>query len=80
MTQPIITDLEMATSVIGGHIEVLPASTNRDIDTAFANLVQKRADAILVSPGPLFGNRQGNSTFGEVPEGGHFCTLVSASA
>ncbi len=58
VTQPIITDLEMATSVIGGHIEVLPASTNRDIDTAFANLVQKRADALLVSPGPLFGNRR----------------------
>ena len=58
VTGPIVTDLEAATSAIGGQIEVHPASTIRDIDTAFGRLMQKRADALLVSPGPLFGNRR----------------------
>ena len=58
VTGPIVTDLEAATSAIGGQIEVYPASTIRDIDTAFGRLIQKRADALLVSPGPLFGNRR----------------------
>ena len=58
VTGPIVTDLEAATSAIGGQIEVHPASTIRDIDTAYGRLTQKRADALLVSPGPLFGNRR----------------------
>ena len=58
VTGPIVTDLEAATSAIGGQIEFHPASTIRDIDTAFGRLIQKRADALLVSPGPLFGNRR----------------------
>ena len=32
----------------------LTASTSRDIDTAFATLVEKRADALLVGPDALF--------------------------
>ena len=43
---------------IGRPIEVLTAGTNRDIDTAFASLGQKRADALLVNPHPLFYNRR----------------------
>jgi putative ABC transport system substrate-binding protein len=58
VTGPIVTDLEAATSAIGGQIEFHPASTIRDIDTAFGRLIQKRADALLISPGPLFGNRR----------------------
>jgi putative ABC transport system substrate-binding protein len=58
VTASIVADLQAAASSIGGQIEVLPAGTNNDIDTAFAGLVQKRADALLVSPGPLFGNRR----------------------
>ena len=58
VTGPIVTDLEAATSAIGGQIEVHPASTIRDIDAAFGRLIQKRVDALLVSPGPLFGNRR----------------------
>jgi ABC-type uncharacterized transport system substrate-binding protein len=53
-----ITEARGAASYIGREIEVLTASTNRDIDTAFASLVQKRADALLVSPEPLFTNRR----------------------
>jgi putative ABC transport system substrate-binding protein len=56
--EPNITEARAAASVIGRQIEVLTASTNRDIDTAFASLVQKRADALLVSPEPLFTARR----------------------
>ena len=47
-----VTDVQ--TAAMGRQIEVVSASTNFDIDTAFAILVQKRADALLVSPDPLF--------------------------
>jgi len=53
-----ITDARAAAMAIGRQIEVLTASTNRDIDTAFASLVQKRADALLVTIDPLFNNRR----------------------
>src|SRR5262249_16884595 len=57
-----ITEARAATSVIGRQIEVLTASTNRDIDTAFASLVEKRADALLLSPEPLFTTVESNSS------------------
>ena len=34
------------------HIEVFTADSNRDISTAFASIVQKRIDALVVSPDP----------------------------
>jgi putative ABC transport system substrate-binding protein len=52
-----VTDLEAAASAIGGQIEILPASTSREIDAAFASLEQKRAEALLVSPGALIDRR-----------------------
>jgi putative ABC transport system substrate-binding protein len=53
-----IADAQAAASTIGRQIEVLTASTNRDIDAAFAILMQKRVDALLVVPDPLFVNRR----------------------
>jgi hypothetical protein len=41
---------------IGGQIDVFNAGTNRDIDTVFASLVQKRVDALLVTPDPMIGD------------------------
>jgi putative ABC transport system substrate-binding protein len=58
VTRSILEDLPGVVRSIGGQIEILSASTNNDIDAAFANLMQKRAEALLVSPGPLFGNRR----------------------
>jgi putative ABC transport system substrate-binding protein len=49
---------QAAAEVIGRQIEVLTASTNREIDAAFASLLQKRVDALLVSPDPLFFSRR----------------------
>ena len=53
-----LRDVQAAALAIGRQIEVLTASTNRDIDMAFASLMQKRADALLVAPGVLFSNRR----------------------
>jgi putative tryptophan/tyrosine transport system substrate-binding protein len=53
-----VPDLQAAASAIGLPIEFLPAATNRDIEMAFATLVQKRVDGLLVQPTPLFDNRR----------------------
>jgi putative ABC transport system substrate-binding protein len=58
VTEPIVKYLRTAASTIGRQIEVLTAVTNSDIDTAFTTLVQKPADAVLISPDTLFFNRR----------------------
>ncbi len=58
IAEPFVTEMQTAASVIGRQIDVLPVSTNSDIDTAFATLVKKRADAFLVSPDALFVTRR----------------------
>ena len=50
VAESLIADARAAASTIGRQIEVLTASTNREIDAAFASLAQKRVDALLVSP------------------------------
>jgi putative tryptophan/tyrosine transport system substrate-binding protein len=57
-TKQLIEALQSAAAALGVQIEVLAASTDREIDTAFASLVQKRADALLVQPTALFFDRQ----------------------
>jgi putative ABC transport system substrate-binding protein len=52
-----IADVTAAVTSIGRQAEVLMAGTNSEIDAAFATMVQKRCDAIVVSPHPLFSNR-----------------------
>jgi ABC-type uncharacterized transport system substrate-binding protein len=52
------TDIQKAAEVIGRKIEFLFASTNREIDAAFASLVQRRAEALLISPSSAFTNRR----------------------
>jgi putative ABC transport system substrate-binding protein len=54
----VIADLHAAASAIGRQIDVLYAGSSRDIDRAFASLVESRADALLISADPLFGNRK----------------------
>jgi putative ABC transport system substrate-binding protein len=58
ITEPFVTEVQTAASVIGRQIEVVAASTNSDIDKAFATLLNKRADAFLVSTDALFVNRR----------------------
>jgi putative tryptophan/tyrosine transport system substrate-binding protein len=58
ITESFVTELQTAASAIGRQIEVVTASTNDDIDRAFATLVKKRADAFLISPETLFVTRR----------------------
>jgi putative ABC transport system substrate-binding protein len=53
-----ITDVQAAVAAIGRQIEVLSASTIREIDAAFGTMRQKRAEALLISPSVLFSNRR----------------------
>jgi putative ABC transport system substrate-binding protein len=56
-TEALIRDAQAAAKSIGGQIEILDASTSREIDAAFADLSQRRADALLVSPNTFLLNR-----------------------
>jgi putative ABC transport system substrate-binding protein len=53
-----IAEVKSAAVAIGRQIDVLSATTNLDIDAAFASLAQKRADALLVAPQVLFSTRR----------------------
>jgi putative tryptophan/tyrosine transport system substrate-binding protein len=56
--EAMIKDVTAAAATIGRQIEVITAGSYREIDTAFAALVQKRADALLVMPDPMFLSRR----------------------
>ena len=49
-----LRDVEAAARAIGLQIQVLNASTSREIDAAFATFVRDTADALLVTPDPFF--------------------------
>jgi putative tryptophan/tyrosine transport system substrate-binding protein len=51
-------DAQAAASVHRRQIDIVAASNNDEIDAAFANLAQRRVDALLVSPDALFTNRR----------------------
>jgi putative tryptophan/tyrosine transport system substrate-binding protein len=57
-TQSTVSEAQRMASQIGRQIEVLYARTDRDIDAAFASLVEKRADALVVTSATLFLNRR----------------------
>jgi putative ABC transport system substrate-binding protein len=58
ITEAFITEAQTAASAIGRQIEVVTASTNGEIDRAFATLMNKRSDALLVSTDALFVTRR----------------------
>jgi putative ABC transport system substrate-binding protein len=49
-----LRDVQNAAHVIGLQIHVLNASTNREIDAAFATLARERPDALIVAPDSFF--------------------------
>jgi putative tryptophan/tyrosine transport system substrate-binding protein len=51
-------DVQVAASAVGQQIHILRANNERDIDAAFATLVQQRADALLVGHDPFFFSRR----------------------
>jgi hypothetical protein len=58
MTDSLVANTRAAAASIGQQVEVLVATTSRDIDTAFASLAQQPVGALLVSPDTFFDNRR----------------------
>jgi putative tryptophan/tyrosine transport system substrate-binding protein len=52
-----LIDLQAAARTIGQRLIILNASTEGDVDTAFATLQPQRPDALIVSPDPFFLSR-----------------------
>jgi putative ABC transport system substrate-binding protein len=50
-------DVLAAAPVIGLKVQILKASTDREIDAAFVSLVQARTGALFVAPDAFFNNR-----------------------
>jgi putative ABC transport system substrate-binding protein len=57
-TESLVADLQAAATSIGRQIDVFTATSNREIDAAFANLAQSQVAAVLITTGPLFDNRR----------------------
>ena len=57
-TQTTLRDVEPAARALGLHIQVLNASTSREIDAAFATLVRERPDALFVGNDSFFNSRR----------------------
>jgi putative tryptophan/tyrosine transport system substrate-binding protein len=57
-TESMLRDIPEAARALGLQIQVLNASTIREIDAAFAGLVRERADALFVSPESFFTSRR----------------------
>src|SRR3954469_4974224 len=53
-----LREVEAAAHALGLQIQVIEASTSREIDAAFATLVRQRDDALFVAPDPFFSGRQ----------------------
>jgi putative ABC transport system substrate-binding protein len=54
----VMADAHATALSIGVQIEVFTADSIEEIDAAFTNLVAKRAEALLIAPGPLFVRRR----------------------
>jgi putative tryptophan/tyrosine transport system substrate-binding protein len=57
-TETTLRDVQSAARAIGLQIQVLNASSSREIDVAFASLVRERPDALFVGGEPAFNNRR----------------------
>src|SRR5262249_47312260 len=53
-----IDDTRSAASVLGLHVDVVRASSNEDIEAAFATLVRQKAGGLVVSADPFFISRR----------------------
>jgi putative tryptophan/tyrosine transport system substrate-binding protein len=57
LTEQFMRDLQAAAPALGMQLHVLHASSDRDLDTAFAALGQLRADALVIGPYFFFNSR-----------------------
>jgi ABC-type uncharacterized transport system substrate-binding protein len=58
ISETTLRDVTEAARALGLQIQVLNASTSRDIEAAFATLVRDRADALYIGPDQFFGARR----------------------
>ena len=58
ITEATLRDVEAAARAMGLQIQVLNASTSREIDAAFATFVRERPDALFVGTDPFFTSRR----------------------
>lgn len=58
IAESLTQEAQAAGSAIGRQIEIVHASTNSDIDAAFASFAQKRVEALLVSSDLFFTSRR----------------------
>ena len=56
-SKSVVTDVQATASAIGQQLEIVTATTNRDIRPAFDAAVRKGTDALLIIADPLFANR-----------------------
>ncbi|MGA6934761.1 MAG: ABC transporter substrate-binding protein, partial [Pseudolabrys sp.] len=54
----VTVDAQAAAMAIGWSLEVLTAKSNREIAASFASIAQRRVDALLIGPSPLFVSRR----------------------
>jgi putative tryptophan/tyrosine transport system substrate-binding protein len=59
ITEPMLRDIAEAARVIGLQIQVLKASTSREIEAAFAIIAGERPDALFIAPDSFFTSRRG---------------------
>ena len=58
IAEVMLREIPTAARAIGLQIQVLNASTNREIDAAFATIVRDRADALFIAPDGFFTSRR----------------------
>jgi putative tryptophan/tyrosine transport system substrate-binding protein len=49
-----VSEIQAAADALGQHLEVVTASTENELDTAFATMVRQRVSALMVKPDPFF--------------------------
>jgi putative ABC transport system substrate-binding protein len=57
-TEATLRDVPEAARAIGWQVQVLKASTSREIEAAFTTLASDRADALFIAPDALFGSQR----------------------
>ena len=57
LAEPVSRASQAAAHTLGLHLHVLNASTERDFDAVFANLIQIRAGGLIISPDAFFAAR-----------------------
>jgi putative tryptophan/tyrosine transport system substrate-binding protein len=58
MAETTLREVEVAARAMGLSIQILNASTGREIDAAFATLARERVDALLLGDDPFFNSRR----------------------